>query len=179
MYDNHQWVSRIGDPGFKYHAAMSGIWGVMALRLANADVLPLDYRPYAARVREFLGEVQKRWTGAGDAPFAHAREAAGRFSAAATAIARRSESVTGDAAAAAINRALMRAERELLDPAVIPGRPWDRHQIYAPKFTYAAEVLPGLAEAVDGKNAHRVTAMSQRLAAALDRAARVLDATER
>jgi len=56
----------------------------------------------------------------------------------------------------------------------IPGRPWYRHQIYAPKYTYAPEVLPGLAEAVDAKDAARVNEQEKRLAAALDRAAEAL-----
>ena len=62
QYDNHQWVERIGDPGFRYHEAMTKLWGVMALRLANADALPLDYRPYAARIGEFASEIEKRHT---------------------------------------------------------------------------------------------------------------------
>ena len=44
VYDNHAWVAKFGDPGFRYHAAMARLWGVLALRLANADVVPLDYR---------------------------------------------------------------------------------------------------------------------------------------
>src|SRR5207244_10101958 len=56
-YDNHLWVAKLGDPGFRYHAAMARIWGVMTLRLANADVIPLDYRPYTFRLREFIKET--------------------------------------------------------------------------------------------------------------------------
>ena len=47
IYDTHEWVARIGDPGFRYHATMVQLWGLLALRLANADALPLDYVPYA------------------------------------------------------------------------------------------------------------------------------------
>ena len=60
-YDDHYWVSTIGDPGFKYHVLMSQLWGSMALRLANADVPPLDAEAYAkalGRVRERLGEIK-------------------------------------------------------------------------------------------------------------------------
>ena len=46
-------------------------------------------------------------------------------------------------------------ERALIDPAGIPGRPWYRHLIYAPKYTYAPEVLPGVAEAVDARQRSR------------------------
>ncbi len=62
QYDDHLWVSRIGDPGFKYHEAMTKLWGVMALRLANADALPLDYRPYASAVADFEKELEAAWT---------------------------------------------------------------------------------------------------------------------
>jgi N-acetylated-alpha-linked acidic dipeptidase len=174
MYDNHQWVSRIGDPGFRYHTTMTRLWAVMATRLANADVLPLDYQPYAARVREFLNDVERRWPGA---RFELARAAHERFAAAAAANASRAAAAlaAGDRAALErVNRALMRAERGLLDMQGIPGRPWYRHQIYAPKYTYAPEVLPGLAEAVDAKDAARVNEQEKRLAAALDRAAEAL-----
>jgi N-acetylated-alpha-linked acidic dipeptidase len=174
MYDNHQWVSRIGDPGFKYHGAMTRLWGVMASRVANADVLPLDYRPYAARVREFLNDVERRWP---HARFELARAANERFAAAADAAASRASAAlagTDRSALDRVNAALMRAERGLLDMQGIPGRPWYRHQIYAPKYTYAPEVLPGLAEAVDAQDGPRVNEQEKRLAAALDRAAAAL-----
>ena len=54
-------------------------------------------------------------------------------------------------AAAAANRDLRRAERMLLSDAGLPGRPWFRHQIYAPGFYtgYGVKTLPGVREAVD------------------------------
>ena len=177
MYDNHQWVSRIGDPGFRYHAAMTRLWAVMSARLANADLLPLDYRPYAARVDEFLDEIERH----AGSQFNAARAASGRFTRAATAAAARASGAldrqdTG--ALATINRALMQAERGFLDMQGIPGRPWYRHQIYAPKYTYAPEVLPGLAEAVRARDKARQAQQERRLAAALDRAANALNGTE-
>ena len=57
VYDNHLWMQKFGDPGFLHHTAMTRVWGVMALRLANADVVPLDYRATADRVREFVKET--------------------------------------------------------------------------------------------------------------------------
>ena len=175
MYDNHQWVSRIGDPGFRYHAAMTRLWAVMAARLANADLLPFDYRPYAARVDEFLTELERR----GATSFPVARGALQRFARAADRIA----AVSGNALQKNLpaqrdssNHALMQAERGLLDMNGIPGRPWYRHQIYAPKYTYAPEVLPGLAEAIDARDETRLRRQEERLAAALDRAAHALNA---
>jgi N-acetylated-alpha-linked acidic dipeptidase len=69
----------------------------------------------------------------------------------------------------------MSAERALLDPDGIPGRPWYRHQIYAPKYTYAPEVLPGVAEAAPRGDAAEVATQAARLAAALNRAAESLE----
>ena len=57
VYDTHAWVSNVGDPGFRYHAALVQLWGVVTLRLANADAIPLDYEEYAARIQGFIREV--------------------------------------------------------------------------------------------------------------------------
>jgi len=174
VYDNHQWVSRIGDPGFRYHTAMTRLWGVMATRLANADLLPLDYRPYAERVSEFLNEVERRWP---ERRFDVARAANARFAAAAAGAASRGAAALAKndrAALSAVNTSLMGAERGLLEMQGLPGRPWYRHQIYAPKPTYAPEVLPGVAEAIEARDAPRVAEQEQKLAAALDRAAAAL-----
>ena len=62
IYDNHNWVARIGDPGFLYHVSLVQIWGLMAMRLADADVVPLDYVPYAQRISEFAQGLERRWT---------------------------------------------------------------------------------------------------------------------
>src|SRR4029077_16779090 len=59
-YDTHDWVSHFGDPGFRRHAAMTRIWALLALRLANADLLPIDEMNYAARVGDFLQELERQ-----------------------------------------------------------------------------------------------------------------------
>ncbi len=63
LYDNHNWVARIGDPGFRYHVTLVQFWGLVALRLAGANVVPLDYEPYARRIDEFAAEVERRSIG--------------------------------------------------------------------------------------------------------------------
>jgi hypothetical protein len=50
--------------------------------------------------------------------------------------------------------------------------------IYAPRFTYAPEVLPGVAEAVDAGDAVTAGLEARRLAAALQRAAAALGGPE-
>lgn len=63
--------------------------------------------------------------------------------------------------------------------SIEPGRPWYRHVIYAPKPTYAPEVLPGVSEALDAGNLKQLADQVARLATALDRAAAVLETTPR
>jgi N-acetylated-alpha-linked acidic dipeptidase len=181
-YDNHAWVASIGDPGFRYHVALVQFWGLVALRLAGAEVVPLDYEPYARRVDEFAAEVERRWmsrpNGGAAGLLADVRDAASEMRAAAarlnerrSAALRQSDASTFDL----LNRQLVAVERALLDPDGIPGRPWYRHLIYAPRFTYAPEVLPGVAEAVDAGDQVRASAQAARLAAALRRAVTALD----
>ncbi|MGH9704759.1 MAG: M28 family metallopeptidase, partial [Candidatus Acidiferrales bacterium] len=40
MYDDFYWMNHFADPGYKYHALISTLWGTLALRLGNADVIP-------------------------------------------------------------------------------------------------------------------------------------------
>ena len=159
---------------------MTRLWGLMTLRLANADIVPLDYTPYAARIREFVDELAGRARPADRDMLAPARLAAGRLAAAADRMARSVDRTlhadSGDRARAmAITSALIATERALTDHDGIPGRPWYRHLIYAPKPTYAPEVLPGLAEAIDAGDRERLAAQVKRLAAALDHAAAILN----
>jgi N-acetylated-alpha-linked acidic dipeptidase len=51
------------------------------------------------------------------------------------------------------NAKLRHAEQMLLSDAGLPGRPWFRHQIYAPGFYtgYGVKTLPAVREAVDQK----------------------------
>jgi N-acetylated-alpha-linked acidic dipeptidase len=58
-YDDFYWMNHFGDPGYKYHALMSQLWGVTALRLANADLLPFDFASYASNVRQFVNELAR------------------------------------------------------------------------------------------------------------------------
>jgi N-acetylated-alpha-linked acidic dipeptidase len=56
-YDDFFWMNHFGDPGYRYHTLMSQLWGVTALRLANADLLPFDFATYASNIREFVDEL--------------------------------------------------------------------------------------------------------------------------
>ncbi len=59
------------------------------------------------------------------------------------------ENDLGAADLAELNAALLEVERELLLADGIPGRPWFKHCLYAPRYTYAAMSLPGVREAAE------------------------------
>ena len=56
-YDDFFWMNHFGDPGYRYHTLMSQLWGVTALRLANADLLPFDFATYANNIRQFVKDL--------------------------------------------------------------------------------------------------------------------------
>ena len=172
-YDTHDWVSRFADPHFRRHAELTRIWAVLALRLANADLLPLDAVRYASRVRDFLDETITR----GSVRLERASAAQSTFEAAARAHAAASRAaldLNDEAALEGANRALMNLEPALIDSGGLRGRPWYRHLIYAPAFTYRPEVLPGISEAIEDHKPARIAEEERRLAAALVRAASAL-----
>jgi N-acetylated-alpha-linked acidic dipeptidase len=187
IYDNHMWMTKFGDPGFRYHAAMTRLWGVMALRLANANVVPLDYQAYPPRLREFVRELVTR-APAYRTALAPIDAAISRLETAANKMQRRIDTALGTqrivgtnstagarSTTASIDQALIAAERGFIDRDGIPDRPWYRHLIYAPKPTYAAEVLPGIAEAIEAGDRARVADQVSRLTAALNRVAGALE----
>jgi N-acetylated-alpha-linked acidic dipeptidase len=157
LYDDFYWMNHFGDPEYKYHAAMTQLWGVLALRLANADVLPYDFETYARNIRSFADEldVKSRVHEHLDLKPLYTRisefESAGRdLNAAMAAALNRAASGTMDAEASKrVNAELMQIERNWCNPDGIPGRPWFKHTLYAARFTYAHLELPGLTEAAE------------------------------
>jgi N-acetylated-alpha-linked acidic dipeptidase len=153
-YDDHYWVSKIGDPGFKYHLLMSQLWGSMALRLANADVPPLDAEAYATALGTFVTALADIKGASAEldmaalAAQAQALASAGRRLNERIAAALQVGALSAERAAV-VNNALRQFERNWLSPAGIPGRPWFKHLLFAPRYTYAAMTLPGITEAAE------------------------------
>lgn len=151
QYDDLYWMEHFGDPGYRYMTAMAEVWGRLALRLANAEVLPGDYRPYVAAVGGFLDSLEKIEGASEELDLGAARKAMDRWDHAATDLQGRIEkTLTGEGVRfSKLNAALLQVERRFLLPEGIPGRPWFKHVLYAPRYTYAAMSLPGVREAAE------------------------------
>jgi N-acetylated-alpha-linked acidic dipeptidase len=177
-FDNFAWFKRFADPDFKYEQQMSRVYGLEILRMADADVLPYDYEEYGKEIAAYIEAARKQAEAEfpGRAPsFAEAAEAARHFEQAGAKMFSRQGKVPNDPAR--INQTLRDAERALLIPDGLPHRPWYHHAIYAPgEYTgYAAVVIPGVNEAIDKHDPERTRQQLAVLAAALNRAAKVLE----
>ena len=157
-YDDFYWMNHFGDPGYRYHTLMSQLWGVTALRLANADLLPFDFATYAANIRMFVNDLAK----ANNMEGQQALQITLQSLRAAIDAFEKSGKKLNDAInkklasgkidpklAATLNHGMMQVERNWLNPNGIPGRPWFKHILYGARFTYAHLELPGLTEAVE------------------------------
>ena len=183
VFDNFAWFKKFADPDFVYEQQMARVFGLEALRMADADVLPYDYEEYGKEVAFYLDAARKRVAGRfGDhvLDLSAATAAAKRFQEAGAKILSKQKNPPRDVARlnlTLMNQVLRRAERALLVPEGLPHRPWFRHAIYAPgEYTgYAAVVIPGVNEALDKGDAERVRHQLAVLTAALERAAKVLE----
>jgi N-acetylated-alpha-linked acidic dipeptidase len=179
LYDDYAWMERFGDPGFRYHAAMSRLWGLLALRFGNADLLPLDYSHYASELAAYLQALERIAPADFFASELHPllgkcdewRQAARRTSETLETMRRGGfEDAPKGVDAREFNLRLMDEERALLDSEGLPGRPWFRHLIYAPLPSYEPETVPALREALMAGDRARARREAYRLALALDRA---------
>ena len=50
VFDNFAWFKKFGDPDFVYEQQMARVFGLEAVRMADADVLPYDYEEYGKEV---------------------------------------------------------------------------------------------------------------------------------
>lgn len=175
MQDNFYWMEHFGDPTFQYQAAMSRIWGTLALQLANADILPFDYETYATdlmtplKLLQNSGSENKIATDVKvlDDLLTEWQQVAGLLNQGLVRyLASNDLSRIGE-----INQRLYQLERRLTSESGLPLRPWFKHLIYAPGLNtgYAAVVFPGVLDAIDQGDDAAVHAEIDKLVAAFTR----------
>ena len=188
-YDDTYNMERHLDPGYLGHAGSARITGVTALRLANADVLPFHYSDYAAAVASYVEElqqVQEETPGAAQVDLDILLEGAEAWRRASERLEERAngllaagdtESSGASRAIRRINDALMRQERALITSRGLPGRPWFRHQVYAPGLVtgYAVQYLPGMRDAVEQGDERTASTYRDLLLDSLRRATRLAE----
>ena len=186
-YDTHAWMLKFGDPGFLYHATAARIVAAMAVRVADADILPYDYVEFARTMRAYIAPIQKsyadrKWNATSLTPLAAAITRLERASAAfaITRDARLASTLPRETRAAA-NAALLKVERAFARPSGLKGRPWYRSLIYAADVDngYATMSFPGVNEAVRAGDEATAKAEIADLTARFGKAADAVDDARR
>ena len=186
VFDNYNWFIRNADPTFVYEQQQARVFGLEILHMADADILPFDYKLYGQDVVGFLQAAQRRASAEKmDLDFHAANTAADRFAAAGRAVYAKqtvyelpvTHTTPAPANYSALNASLRNAETALLNPAGLPRRPWYKHTIADPgEYTgYAAVVIPGVNEGIDAADAPRTQAQLAALTDALNRSSAILE----
>ena len=59
-FDDFNWFKKFGDPEFVYEQEMARVYGLEAVRMADADVLPFDYEEYGKEITAYIDGAKKR-----------------------------------------------------------------------------------------------------------------------
>lgn len=203
-YDDYNWESKFGDPGFRRHAASARVGAALLLRMANADILPYDYVEYAHTMRGYIPAIETAIASHGwSVPVTALTQSIAGMETAASAWSAARDTALGAVVAAnavepghhpagagsagpvakpatpslrAANAALMRVERALTRPEGLRTRPWFRSLIYASDEDngYADVAFPSVTEAVRSGDSALVAREVADLAARFDAASAAL-----
>lgn len=161
LYDDFHYFRTQEDPRFDYGVTCTRVMGVLTMRLADANLLPLNLNDYAGAISRYVAELQhKQATGPGaQLNWPRVETAALRLQSAARQFSVRARAaLTGSAQhprrLARFNAALAGFEQNLLLRRGLPGRPFYRNLIFAPEITrgYATARLPGVSQMLKEKN---------------------------
>jgi N-acetylated-alpha-linked acidic dipeptidase len=181
-YDDTYWMEHFGDPGYARHAQAARIGAMAVLRMANADIEPLDYVEYARTMTRYISPLEQQATAKGmtlstaglTAAIAHMATSAARWTAVRDSALASNRPVHGEEVA---NAALRHVERSLTRPEGLRSRPWFRNLIYAADEDngYSDMAFPSIGEAIRAGDRALVDREIADLAGRFDAAARDLD----
>ncbi|KAL9662890.1 hypothetical protein QQ045_027725 [Rhodiola kirilowii] len=155
-YDVYEWMINKGDPLFHRHLAVAGIWGLLALRLADDLVLPFNYSKYADELQEYAKYISNLVERAVFLDPLHT--AIKELASAASEVQVDVKKVNMQEGAddllvlkrRMLNDRLMLAERGFMDSEGLLERQWFKHLIYGPPSDYGnkQEYFPRIADAL-------------------------------
>ncbi|KAJ7975925.1 Peptidase M28 family protein [Quillaja saponaria] len=164
-FDSYKWMTEYGDPLFWRHVAVTGVWGLLALRLADDSVLPFNYHSCVDQLQGYESFLSNLFSGTVSLhPLTTSiRELASAAKEADDELKKlRFHEAAGDfieLKKRALNDRLLLAEKGFLDADGLPGRPWFKHLVYGPPADCESNLVffPGIADAIS-----QSTAMSKK-----------------
>jgi len=175
MYDSYDWMTRFGDPKYAAHRAGAQLVSVILGRLANSDILPLDYAAFGTEMSALVAQLDsglanKKMTVSTQA----LKDALDRFTGVARVFntARVAAAGVDSARAVRVNQALMQVERRLTRPEGLVSRPWYKSLQFASDVDngYATMAFPTVNEAIRYADAATVERELTDLIARVDQA---------
>uniref|UniRef100_A0A0E0DZ27 glutamate carboxypeptidase II n=1 Tax=Oryza meridionalis TaxID=40149 RepID=A0A0E0DZ27_9ORYZ len=185
LYDDYVWMERFGDPLFHRHVALASVWGLIALRLADDEILPLNYVSYASELEKCTKLVEGGCTGC-PVSFAPLHKSIDQLRKAANKIHKEKMMLQAEnwslktraytVKVRDINERLMMAERGFINREGLDGRPWYKHMIYASsdQDDWGTKAFPGIVSAIDKANKLNTTESWHLLQHEIYRAARAV-----
>jgi N-acetylated-alpha-linked acidic dipeptidase len=181
IYDSYTFYERFVDTGYVYGVTLAQTMATAVLRMADAPLLPFEFRAPARTYRKYADQLAHLAAGSDTTEaldLAPLRAALDRLDSAAAAWDRAGAGLASAphpdrrrSALTAVNRLLAASEHALTDSGGLPRRPWFQHQIYAPgAYTgYGVKTMPGIREALEARHLDEAQGQVARVAAALTR----------
>lgn len=183
-YDNLHYYSKFSDPSFKMGGAVAQLFGLVALRQANAAVIPYDVPRYAQDLKgHFENAVKNVQTIAPDfAGFDQVDAALSKLESSSAAYQQALNAATEKGMISAeklaqINKGLIALEKSWIDPKGMYYGDWYK-SLYVcndPFSGYASWILPGIQYEVAIRNTERLEEWDGRYASAILDLSRKID----
>ncbi|KAG2600553.1 hypothetical protein PVAP13_5KG526700 [Panicum virgatum] len=192
LYDDYVWVERFGDPLFHRHVAVASVWGLIALKLADDEIIPFNYVSYASELEECTKDIAEKCKGF-PVTLSPLQKSIKQLESAATKIHQEKllqaenwslKTRQYTLKVREINDRLMMAERAFTNREGLAGRPWYKHMIYASsdQDDWGTKAFPGIVSAMDKAKKSNTTESWRslqheiyRVARAVSKASAVLD----
>lgn len=182
-YDDLYHMEHFSDPGYLHKVTAAQVLGVMAMRAANADILPFKYSDYGPAVAGYVDSLQQKQIdlyGAEKISLAREKEQALKWEQESLKLESEIDEILSKPKwtrkdlqkVKFINNRLIKMERALIYNPGLLERPWFKHMIYATGIYvgYAAQYLPGVDDMVLAGNWKQAERYKNALFASLKRA---------
>lgn len=150
--DSVPYMEKYGDPHFQTHATTAKWWGYLAIKVADAEILPFDYRDYGVVMHQFIDVFEEKLSDiSSNVSLADLQAAVDLYASNAESFYASLSNDLSSEEKDAVNQKLLQCERLFLSDAGLPHRTWFKHLIFGPGYFagYSGTAFPGIADAID------------------------------